>query len=236
MNTELDNQSGSHLVIPSVKSVRPSVRPSVSQSISQSCQSVRLSVSQSVSWSVLWSVFFPIFFAFHESGEGKDSSRTGWRATALGIWDAAFGGTWRGTQEKGDGQGIGDEQDKRRPWKKMGTWKATGIPFNWAFSFIISPFIITKILILIRSLGLHWLVLHCVAILLLSTCTRTRANFMLGFFREWNIIVRLYAAKMLRLDLGWLARIAFNWNCVRFVTGKCLHWKLWHFLFFRNQN
>ena len=54
----------------------------------------------------------------------------------------------------------------------MGTWKATGIPVNWAFSFIISLVIITKILILIRFLDLHWLVLHCVAILLVSTCIR----------------------------------------------------------------
>lgn len=173
MNTELDNQSVrqsfSHLVIPSVSQVCPSVRLSVNQSVSQS-----------------FGASFFQFFAFHESGEGKDSSRTGWRATALGIWDAAFGGTWRGTQEKGDGQGIGDEQDKRRPWKKMGTWKATGISFNWAFSFIISLVIITKSLILKRFLDLHWLVLHCVAILLLSTCTRTRADFVSCFFREWN--------------------------------------------------
>ena len=49
MNTELDNQSGSHLVIPSVKSVRPSVRPSVSQSVSHVSPSVRPSVRQSIS-------------------------------------------------------------------------------------------------------------------------------------------------------------------------------------------
>lgn len=188
MNTELDNQSVrqsfSHLVIPSVSQVCPSVRQSLNQSVMSVRPSVRLSVNQSVSQSFGASFFQ--FFAFHESGEGKDSSRTGWRATALGIWDAAFGGTWRGTQEKGDGQGIGDEQDKRRPWKKMGTWKATGIWFNWAFSFIISLVIITKSLILKRFLDLHWLVLHCVAILLLSTCTRTRADFVSCFFREWN--------------------------------------------------
>ena len=180
MVTELDNQSVNHLVIPAVSQVCPSVRPSVSQSVSQF---VRQSITQLVSH---LEHLFSNFFTFHELGEGKDSSRTGWRETALGIWDAAFGGTWRGTQEKGDGQGIGDEQDKRRPWKKMGTWKATGISMNWAFSFIISLVIITKILILIRFLGLHWLVLHCVVILLMSTCTRTRADFISCFFREWN--------------------------------------------------
>ena len=78
MNTELDNQSVrqsfSHLVIPSVSQVCPSVR----QSLNQSVMSVRPSVCQSISQLVspLERLFFQ-FFAFHESGEGKDSSRTG---------------------------------------------------------------------------------------------------------------------------------------------------------------
>ena len=79
MNTELDNQSVrqsfSHLVIPSVSQVCPSVRQSLNQSVMSVRPSVRLSVNQSVSQSFGASFFQ--FFAFHESGEGKDSSRTG---------------------------------------------------------------------------------------------------------------------------------------------------------------